>query len=343
MRSPKQVSLAEIAARCGISTATVSNVLNQKGRVSERVRQKVLAVAQESGLTPNRAARMLRTGRSALVGLIVPDVNYPYFMRIAKMLQAELAANGYQILLASTSHNAEPTDEVVQALERSGVDGLIIVPSRGMHRIGATRPFVIIDSQLTPDVTVASDHRDGGRMVAQALLALGHRDFFVLSGDPKSYVHRDRILGIKEALAGKARQRYHASTGIEEERAGAAIQAAVLAAQADGATAFLGVNDMYALIALTTLQRAGIAVPQAASVAGFDDLDWARLIVPSLTTVRQDVQAVARIAVRRLLDRLDPEAPADAGCAPLVPVVYVKRDSVGPPPKPGPSQQETQP
>jgi len=327
--------MTEIAAALGVSSATVSNALSGKGRVSVGLSAKIRQAAEELGYVPSHAARALRTGRTGVIGLVLPDISNPLFPQVAQAIEQAAAAAGYGVLIAdSRGEIAQQTAAIGRLIER-GVDGMIVVPRRG-SRIGEIgTPVAIIDSPSTPGNTVSSDHWDGGAQMGRHLAALGHRKVLLIAHSRESNVQNDRISGLKAGLGKDIRCETLWVEDLEIlQGAGCALDLAARAA--DGFTGFAAVYDLLALRALTELQRDGIDVPVQASVSGFDDLVWSSVVMPPITTLRQDLATIAERAVEALGHAIANSESATGGLAAArpncerVPMTLVARQSTGP-------------
>lgn len=295
--------MTEIAAALGVSSATVSNALSGKGRVSAELTAKIRQATVDLGYVPSQAARALRTGRTGVIGLVLPDISNPLFPQIAQAIEQAAATAGYGVLIAdSRGEIAQQTAAIGRLIER-GVDGIIIVPRRGSRVGDIGTPVAIIDSPSTPGNTVSSDHWDGGVQMGRHLAGLGHRKVLLIAQSSASNVQNDRIGGLK---AGLGQGICHETLWVEniEASQGAGCALGVAAKAADGFTAFAAVYDLLALRALTELQRDGIDVPYQASVSGFDDLVWSSVVTPPITTLRQDLATIAERAVEALGDAI---------------------------------------
>ncbi len=333
--SPK---MSAIAAALGVSAATVSNALSGKGRVSPELVAKVRAKAEELGYVPSVTARALRTGRSGVLGLVLPDISNPLFPQIARAIENAASDAGYGVLIAdSRGSNAMQTLAIQRLVERQ-VDGIVIVPRFGTRIADLGCPVAVIDSPSTPGNTVSSDHWQGGQLVADHLLSLGHRSFVLIGANPLSNVQNDRIGGMKSRLPGDARVEVLWIEKIEAI-SGRGCALGLESKVEQGFTAFAASNDLHALRAVTELQRGGVRIPEQASVVGFDDLVWSSVVSPAITTVRQDMPTVAEIAVGALLGVIDQHETEDAteagGTATAqrdrVPMTLVPRQTSGPP------------
>ncbi|SNT28235.1 LacI family DNA-binding transcriptional regulator [Tropicimonas sediminicola] len=315
-----QPKLKDIAKELGVSTATVSNVLSGKGRVSEETRRLISEKIREIGYRPGGPGRALRTGRSGVLGLVLPDISNPLFPAFAQAIEAAASRTGHGILIADSHGDPTAQTEALERIMQRGADGIVIVPCRGTQVSGLSLPTAIIDSAATPGNSVCADHFQGGRIAVEHLQALGHRRLVLLGHSRRSSVQTARIAGMQAALAPETRADVY---WLEE----AAPDFAALAG--DGATAFAATSDLHALTALTRLQGAGLSVPGDVSVLGFDDLSFSAQITPGLTTLAQNMPEIAAAAVQHLLLQLE-AVPLPAPR--LVPMKLLVRGSTGPAP-----------
>jgi LacI family transcriptional regulator, galactose operon repressor len=330
-------SLTEIAASLGVSAATVSNALSRKGRVSSDVAEKIRRRAAALGYVPSPAARALRTGRTGVLGLVLPDIANPLFPQIAQAIEAAASGVGRGVLIADSRGSVSAQTEAIERLLERGVDGMIIVPRRGTRVADVGCPLAVIDTPSTPGNTVSADHWGGGRQIGQHLAALGHEKILLIGTDPASNVQNDRIGGIKSGLGTDTKSQTLWTERLEAQK-GAGCSLGLVERAAEGFTAFAALSDLHALRALTELQRAGIGVPEDVSVTGFDDLVWSSVVTPTLTTVRMDVARIAEIAIAALVDAIDggkigaspgSRAATVKAAAPSVPMKLIVRQSSG--------------
>ena len=285
-------NIKQIATDMSVSVATVSNALTGKGRVSSETVERIRQRASDLGYRPSLAGRALRSGQSGILGLVMPDLTNPLFPRIAQNLSLIADDRQLGILIADSRGNPVEQMQAIERLLDRGVDGLLIVPQKGtapgMQRV----PTVIINTASDPDNTVSADHAGGGRLIAEHIAQLGHSHVVLLGGDPVSEVQRDRVHGMRSALRNTVTvQEYWADDGIE--RLAPAIE--------NGATAIMTTSDLLALRVHSYLTRCGIIVPRDISLTGFDDLPFATAMHPKLTTVAQDVEQIASLAIERLI------------------------------------------
>ncbi len=326
-RAPK---LTEIAERLDISAATVSNALSGKGRVSADLAKRIRQTADELGYVPSLSARALRTGQTGVIGLVLPDIGNPLFPQIAQAIENAATDAGLGVLIADSRGSIKAQTEAIRHLKDHGVDGMIVVPRRGTRVSDIGCPVAMIDSPSTPGNTVSADHWGGGFLLGEHLAALGHRKILLIGNHRNSIVQNDRLGGVRAALAAATTK----TIWLDSPSMAAGNGFDATQWYEDGFTAFVTVSDLQALKVLTHLQNAGIGVPAMASVSGFDDLMFASVVTPALTTVRMDMPAVADIAIAALKQAIETRSDADGqtvkAARDRVPMTLVVRRSTGP-------------
>lgn len=299
-----------------MSSATVSNALTGKGRVSAEMADRIRRRADEVGFRPSLAARALKTGRSGILGLVMPDITNPLFPKLAQSVEIAATTSGYGVLIADSRGNADEQSAAIERLRQRGVDGLVIVPHRGTRPKIQSLPAAVIHTPSDPLNTVSSDHAQGGQLAAQTLLDLGHRNVLIIGGDQTSEVQRDRIRGMVCVLDDKAQHHIAWSTGHVPHIADLVQK---------GITGVLTTSDLIALSVLGDAYQGDIKVPRDLSIIGFDDLPLSTAVRPTLSTVTQDVGQIADKAVAYLHATLNNEQPNAGGM--VVPMTLTLRDS----------------
>lgn len=293
-------TIKQIATDLGVSVATVSNALTGKGRVSSQMVERVKTRAVDLGYRPSLAGRALRSGQTGILGLVMPDLTNPLFPRIAQNLSLMADDRQLGILIADSRGNPEEQRQAIDRLIDRGVDGLLIVPQKGTTPGLQRVPTVIINTASDPDNTVSADHRGGGKLIAEHMAELGHRHVVILGEDRVSEVQRDRVDGMLSAFKrADAVREFWGDAGIEN----------LAASIENGATAILTTSDLLALRVHSHLTRCGIVVPRDVSLSGFDDLPFATAMHPKLTTVAQDVEQIASLAIERLIQAIQGVSP----------------------------------
>jgi len=309
---PAVVTIREVAARAGVSTATVSRVLGGLNGAGRDVRARVRAAARALAYEPNRLARGLRARHRKVVGVVIPDLQNPFFTGVVHGVEAVLCAAGYTLLLGNSDGLAERERVHFGVLRGEGAAGLILIPGNAPDadyaalRSGEV-PVVAVDRSprgVAVDL-VTADHRAGARGAVAHLVALGHRGIALING-PRSFdVSRARAAGYREALAAAG---CWAGADLvvhgDFTQAGGGVAMLRLLALARPPAAVLIANNLMTLGALRVIHERGIRIPDELAVVGFDDLPWAMSLRPSLTAVAQPAEDLGRTAAQLLLERL---------------------------------------
>lgn len=328
--------IEDVAAAAGVSTATVSRVLNRQP-VREALRQRVQAAVAELGYVPNAGARALMLQRTGTVGAIFPTVDNAIFATAIDALQQRLAEDGLQLLIATHGYSTQNETQQAVNLVARGADALALCGvSQRPELLSLLRqrgtPCVHVMSLADDAVCVGFDNAAAIAQAVRYLLDLGHRRIAMLAGITHDNDRAAaRVAGVRGALQA-------AGLSLPPERlierpytldAGREGLRELLNKAAEAPTALLCGNDVFAFGALLEARRLGLAVPGALSIVGFDDLELAHHLEPALTTVRVPNQAMWRCAGDRLVALLRGEAvPRQTE----VEVSLVVRGSTGPAP-----------
>ena len=310
--STSRATIRDIASEAGVSIATVSRVLNGRPDVSPETRDAVLTVVRRRGFSTNRSARALSGGRTGLVGLATPFLNAPYFAAILEGADEALYEQDIRIVMCSTHHRHDREVTLLDRLMHGTTDGaILLLPSESSDELKALQSrgyaFVVADprSELDEGIpAVSAAHASGATAATQHLLALGHTRIGAITGPSGWMASEERLNGYHAALvaAGIAPDPALVRRSNFEFEEGYAAAAALLDLP-DRPTAIFGFNDDVAVATLRAARERGIRVPEELSVVGFDDSDQARIVTPTLTTVRQPLAEMGRMAVS-LLTRL---------------------------------------
>ncbi len=330
-------TIEDVAAAAGVSTATVSRVLNRRA-VREALRQKVQLAVTALGYVPNAGARAMKLRRSGTVGAIFPTVDNAIFAKAIDALQRRLAESGMQLLLATTGYDPETETRQALNLLTRGVDALVLCgtgqPEELLQQLRQRGvPVVHVMSWPAPQelVAVGFDNARAMAQVVRYLLDLGHRRIAMLAG-----ITRDndraaaRVAGVRDALQAAGLGLPPAYLVERKYDLGAARDGLRALLQADPRpTAVICGNDVLAFGALLEANRLGVAVPAQLSIVGFDDLELASHLQPALTTVRVPAEAMWRLAAERVIEAL---RGAEVPRATEIDVSLVVRGSTAPPP-----------
>lgn len=315
----ERVTYQDIASHAGVSTATVSRVLSGEGFVSEETAQRVRDSATALGYRSNRAARALRKQRADVIGLVISDVENPYFAAVARAVEDVAAKHGYAVLLCNTDEDLDKEELYLDLMIGESVAGVIIAPSK--EELGplsvlrdAQIPTVAVDRRVHGDPfdSVLVDHRAGAKALVDHALQLGHRHVAAVMGTTAATPSRERLAGSREAIEALPGARLTVCEAGMQEAIGAAqtIQlgerlAQQLLSMGEGRpTAAFCANNLLTQGVLRAIRSSGLRVPDDIAIVGFDDLPLFELLDPPLTVAAQPTEEIGRVAAEVLFQRI---------------------------------------
>jgi LacI family transcriptional regulator len=333
-----QATIRDVAQHAGVSTATVSRVLAGIGKPRAEIIAAVLAAASELDYRPSGIARSLKLRSTRTLGLIVTDIENPFFPELVRAADDAAHERGYTILLGSAADDDERAMRYLDLMVDRRVDGLIVASSAVTERhwswlLRAPIPVVVVNAEpfgLGVSV-IASDNQAGTRLAVEHLVALGHRRIGYISGPEAYSAARPRLNGFRSACAdaGLAAKATPVVAGDARVESGERAVSTLL--ELDPAlTAICCYNDLTAIGALRALRAEGLRVPDDVSVVGFDDIAAAAWVDPPLTTVVQQKAAMGRLAVERLAAAISSAAPAPEAVVRLPVLIHQRQSSAAP-------------
>jgi DNA-binding LacI/PurR family transcriptional regulator len=311
-------TIKDVADRAGVSTATVSRVLSGFAGVREPLKKQVLEAARSLGYRPNRAARDLRARSSHTVGVLIPDIENPFFTSVIRGIEETLHVAGYSLQLANYNEDPERETTHLETFRAEGVGGLIFAASRtpspvylqmaesGVAMVAVSRA----PGRLRVD-QVTTGNRDGAYTATAHLVARGHRRIAFINGPTELNTARDRQEGYEAALR-------DAGVPLDERiivhcdfRQSDGYEAMRRILDAPGRPhAVFAASNLLTLGALQAIHEANLDIPGQIAIVGFDDMAWAMSLRPPLTTVAQPALEVGQTAAQLLLDRIrKPDQP----------------------------------
>jgi LacI family transcriptional regulator len=332
--SPRKITIMDVAAVSGVSYGTVSRVINNDPHVKAETRARVVSAMEQLGYTVNRQARSLAGGQSNVIGVLVPDLGTGYIGEIMRGIDAELGSCGYDLMLFTTHRTAAKEAGYVTHLAGGMVDGLLLVlPRNPADYIGTLTsrnfPFMLIDhhgnGQDCP--AVGATNWQGAYQATEYLIEAGHSVIGFITGTMDLGASVDRLAGYKSSL-----RTHHIPfnpdlvySGTFEQTDGytGALQLLDLP---NPPTAIFASNDQMAMGVMDAVRSRGLRIPGDISIIGFDDIPQAALVRPALTTVRQPLEQMGRVATQVLLDMLKDRSKKIARIE--LPTQLVVRDSV---------------
>lgn len=340
-RRTQTMDILQVSKRAGVSTATVSRVLNGSSKVRKETSERVRKVIAELNYVPNNSARNLRIGRSEMFGLIVSDIKNPFFPELIDHFEALAAARNIDVVFSHTNYNSQRLANCIQRLVERNVDGIAVMTSEADEaalQIAKQRriPLVLLNQPAFGSTygNVLVDYARGYREAVAHLVKLGHRNIAFLSGpDELSSVRRRR-----KAFEAAARK-FGIATGdhqvisgdLKVEGGRAALE--IMLSRKPRPTALVAANDLMAIGALLAATAAGVNVPKDLSIVGFDDLPLATLTHPQLTTIHLSRQEIAAKAFSQLVHLLQKNGSEAARAERRILPRLLVRASTGPAPR----------
>jgi len=315
-----------------VSMTTVSHALSGKRPVAPETAARIRALVPELGYVPYFAARTLQSGKSFVIGLVVPDISNQFFGEIAIGVEAYANDQDYGVTLCTSQSDPRREKRYFNMLRSGSIDGLIYNAGDApwddaLPMIAEHFPLVVVD-ELVPGLEgsplVTGDHRQGGFLAGMHLKELGHHSVAVLSGPDGLASSAERTEGFREVFPDALH-----FVGDYSEQSGRLLASLLLQAEQKVTGIFAG-NDLMAFGVIAELKSRGLWIPADVSVIGFDDVDFAARITPSLTTIRQPAIELGKRSAQLLLDHVIHGHPLEARHLSL-PVRLVVRDSTGTP------------
>ena len=313
-------SIKEVALKAGVSIATVSRVINDKGPVAVETRRRILAAIDQLRYVPHGAARSLITNQTDTIGVLLPDLYGEFFSEVIRGIDLAARRSGFHVLISGFHSDRAEIEAVLRAL-RGRVDGLIVlspdVDAQGLRRnLPETLPVVLLNTSVdrqsdgrsdgAPFDAINLDNHGGAFAMVRHLAALGHRRIVLIRGPEENADARERLRGHRDALRSLG---IAPSDGLElggdfSEESGYRAGRRLLTLR-PRPTAVFAANDSMAIGCLFALREAGVEVPGEVALAGFDDIPIARYITPSLSSVHVPIAELGTRAMERLLHAVE--------------------------------------
>lgn len=310
-----KITIKDIARMAGVSTATVSKVVNHKDKnISEATRQRILNIIDEYNYIPNRVASSMITKKTHSIGLVIPDIANPFFPEIARGVEDIANKRGYHVILCNTDNDLNKEVAYMAMLEEKMVDGIILTASshhtdQSMDLSKIHVPVITVDRDIKGSKIkgkIIVDNKSGAEEAVRYMLDKGYRRILHLAGPITSEPSRERYEGYKKAHDGLGMARfeelfipgfYTSEWGYEGIRD--AIKAGI-----NFDSVFCG-NDLIALGAMKALKEEGHKIPEDIGIVGFDDIYMTTMIEPRLTTVHQPNYQMGYKAAQMLIDFIE--------------------------------------
>lgn len=328
---PRRVSIEDIARAAGVSHSTVSRALRDNGLISTKVREQIKQLAREMGYVPNAVAQSLQTQRTNTIGVVVTSIADPFFAQVVNGIERVAKPAGLSLILSVSNRDVAQEMAAIETFHRRRIDGIIVADAQigSQHQAQLARisvPTILINNQVAGEQveifhSVTVDDYLGSGLAVEHLLKLGHRSIGYLGVGNRPRSNQRRQEGYRAALANAGLTSAFEQTGSDngltdvtggvdnpanpgntDVEAGRQLLPALLKS---GATAAVCYNDMVAVGLLLACRERGLKIPTDLSIVGFDDIELARYVSPSLTTVHQPMLEIGWTAMQMLLDLLD--------------------------------------
>lgn len=298
-------SIRDVAKLAGVSPATVSRVINETANVDQEKKQRVLKAIDETGFRPNELARALFKQSSKIIGVIVPNIENPFFSELAKAIEEEVYKNGYKMLLCNSNDNEEKELMNIQMLNQLKADGLIIVTNsnKTLKELEENSfPIVLVDREVSSMNEIAilkSDNYKGGKMATEHLIKCGCKNIVCMKGSKWISSAEQRYLGYRDTCK---------EYGIKEQYIECEYsyeiglrQTEKLIKQYPNVDGIIASNDMVAIAAYKLLSKKGYKIPEDIQIIGFDNIRLSWLFTPEITTVAQPIAKIGKKAVEIII------------------------------------------
>lgn len=337
-RADGVVRLHDVAAYAGVSSGTVSNTINHPERVLPRTRKLVNDAITALGYIPNQQARMLMGVASEVIGLVVLDVESPFYMETAHAIERAVRRTGQVVMLSTSDGDLDREAALLRVLAAQGVRGAMIAPSTADVEAARYRdlpralPVILLDFDGgSTHCSVSVDNHEGGRLAVRHLLERGHTSLAYISGPAHFRQFADRAEGARAEM--RAQGRDPSEHLVEVSSPGIGIQDGQAAAERLLAecrpTAVLCGNDMIAFGAYRAFAAAGLRVPDDIAIVGYDDIDVAKDWIVPMSTIRQPIDDIGANAARLMIDHSSGDPDHEHEQVVLQPELVVRRSTGG--------------
>ena len=307
-------TIRDVAEKACVSVATVSHVINGTRKVAPETEARVRRAMEELGYQPNAIAQSLRKRTTYAIGILVSDITNPFFATLVRGAEDAALEAGYSVIVCNSDEDPQKEDMYIRALWRRRIDGMLIAPTRDgtspaiQELVQRKLPFVFVDRKakgIEADA-VLSDNIGGAYLATKHLIERGHKRIGIVLGIPGATTTEERFAGYRQALNEEGVLCSDELVAWGDYRVeGGRAAAAQLLSLANPPTAIFSTNNQMTLGVLQELFLRRISVPDKVAVVGFDDSEWAEMVVPSLTVVAQDPYEIGYRAFELLLARLN--------------------------------------
>ena len=302
-------TIRDVAELAGVHPSTVSRVINSDSRISEKTKNKVLLIIKKLEYTPNAIARGLKTKRTYTLGMLIPDITNPFFAELARGVEDAANKNSFNIILCNTDDKPKKERTYLEILREKRVDGLILgtahIRDKSILELEKKKfPYILISRNIEglEKNCIIVDDIEGGMRATEYLIKLGHHRIAHISGPLKTRSGLNRLKGYQLALKKHKIEHKDELVGEGDFRIRGGYQAMKRFLKlTKPPTAIFAANDLLALGAMQAIQKKNFYIPEDFSIIGFNDIELASFVYPSLTTMRQPMLEMGALAVEMLL------------------------------------------
>jgi LacI family sucrose operon transcriptional repressor len=321
-------TIKDVAQKAGVTVTTVSRVLNNRGYISDATRNKVHRAMQELHYQPNEIARALLRKKSHIIGLIIPTVAHPFFGELASYIEYYAYQAGYKILLCNSHLERNKEKEYVEMLKSNKVDGIIM----GSHTLEVDEyvnldlPVVTFDRKISDDIPYfASDDYEGGRLATQLLIAKGCQKIAHICGNLNlNLLANKRYEAFSVEVTRRKIDHVVVQTDIDvfniNQYEKIVHNLFTEHTEIDG----IFTSDLTAIHVIQACNRLGKKIPDEVKIVGYDDIQLASLVVPQLTTIRQPIEELSRLAMELVIKQINDETVSMEN---ILPVTLIERST----------------
>ncbi|MBQ6126967.1 MAG: LacI family DNA-binding transcriptional regulator [Erysipelotrichaceae bacterium] len=312
MKEKKTLSIIDIARLSGVSTATVSHVINKSGRFSKETEEKVRNVIERYGYVSNNTARSLRSASSHTVGLILPNINNDFFSSIAVSVEQFFDSSDYALFICNTDNDPQKERRYFHRLDSMRVDGIIVISCQKMLEsdlVSRNIPIILLDRTPMNSMdlcVVTSDPKRGIYEATSSLIRKGCRNIIFISSFLATYVKSDRVDGYLEAMHEHGLPAERGKTVLQLPQGPSIVHAETrlidFISEGNPVDGIICTSDNQAIGAMAGLRRLGLKVPQDVKVFGFDNQFQSRICTPTLSTIERSPSSLGKISSQTLLD-----------------------------------------
>lgn len=303
-----RMTIKEIAELAGVSTATVSKILNDKDQdISEATRKRVLDIVERVGYIPNGIAKSLRMKNTKTIGIIMPDVMNLFFSELARGVEDAAEKKGYSVILCNSDNKESKEEKYIQILQEKMVDGIILTASENSVKRSLSRrkiPMVLLDRDISTDEKVGRitvDNEEGTYNATKLLIEKGCKNIGFISSNKNTKSSAQRLKGYENAILGNKINLDKNKIFLQNYTIETGYKGTVSLLEKTNIDGICCGNDLIAIGVIKALKERGIKVPEDVKVIGFDDISISKYMDPPLTTIRQPIYQMGEEAVKMLI------------------------------------------